>query len=121
MARRAVRAGGRTRIADYRRWIEAELAKDNEDVGTFWTRLRESDLQISEWHGSTVYAFAPTGSGAADYVQIRLGREVEWRAGPIVNPSAAYLGDLGRAERIERLAGPAHCLVEASTDFRPKP
>lgn len=49
--------------------------------------MRESDLQISEWHGNSVYAFAATGSGAADYVQIRLGREVERRAGPIVNPT----------------------------------
>jgi hypothetical protein len=36
---------------------------------------------------NSVYPFAPTGSGAADYVQISLGREIEWRAGPIVNPS----------------------------------
>ncbi|ULJ74463.1 hypothetical protein [Rhizobium gallicum] len=73
-----------TRIADYRTWMEAELANDNGDIGALWTRLRESDLQMSEWHGNSVYAFAPTGPGAADYVQIRLGREIEWRA--IVNP-----------------------------------
>ncbi|MEO9341033.1 hypothetical protein ABFT80_26940 [Mesorhizobium sp. SB112] len=30
---------------------------------------------------------SPTGPEVADYVQISLGREVEWRAGPIVNPS----------------------------------
>ncbi|QHP66091.1 hypothetical protein EI171_00695 (plasmid) [Bradyrhizobium sp. LCT2] len=89
---RSVIAADGTRIAEYRPWIEAELAKDNGDIGAVWTRLRESDLQISEWHGNTVYAFAPTGPGAADYVQIRLGREVEWRAGPIVNPTCRPWG-----------------------------
>ncbi|APG15897.1 hypothetical protein ACVIW2_006425 [Bradyrhizobium huanghuaihaiense] len=84
---RSVVAADGTRIAEYRPWMEAELAKDNGDIGALWTRLRESDLQISEWHGNSVYAFAPTGPGAADYVQIRLGLEVEWRAGPIVNPT----------------------------------
>lgn len=49
--------------------------------------MQDTDLQISEWHGNSVYAFAPTGSAAADYVQISLGRETEWRAGPIVNAS----------------------------------
>ncbi|MBK3666415.1 hypothetical protein JJE66_35030 [Bradyrhizobium diazoefficiens] len=84
---RSVLAADGTRIAEYRPWMEAELAKDNDDIGALWTRLRESDLQISEWHGNSVYAFAPTGPGAAGYVQIRLGREVEWCAGPIVNPT----------------------------------
>ena len=84
---RSVIAADGTRIAEYRPWMEAELAKDNGDIGAVWTRLRGSDLHISEWHGNSVYAFAPTGPGAADYVQIRLGREVEWRAGPIVNPT----------------------------------
>lgn len=84
---RSVLAGDGTRIADYRGWMEAELARDNGDVAALWTLLRSTDFQISEWHGNSVYAFAPTGSGAADYVQISLGREIEWRAGPIVNPS----------------------------------
>lgn len=76
-----------TRIAECRPWIEAELGKDNGDIRAIWERLRETGLQISEWHGNSVYAFAPTGSGAADYVQVSLGREVEWCAEPIVNPS----------------------------------
>jgi len=84
---RSVLAADGTRIAEYRPWMEAELAKNNGDVEAVWSRLRETDLQISEWHGNSVYAFAPTGSGAADYVQTSLGREIEWRAGPIVNPS----------------------------------
>lgn len=84
---RSVLAADGTRIGEYRPWMEAELAKDEGDVGALWSRLQATDLQISEWHGNSLYAFAPTGSGAADYVQISLGREVEWRAGPIVNPS----------------------------------
>lgn len=34
-----------------------------------WGQLRENDLQISEWHGDSVHAFALTGAGAADYVK----------------------------------------------------
>ncbi|MCP4560156.1 MAG: hypothetical protein GY873_09045 [Bosea sp.] len=82
---RSVLAADGTRIAEYRPWMEAELAKDKGDVCAVWKRLRESDLQISEWHGNSAYAFVPTAPGAADYLQISLGREVEWRAGPIVD------------------------------------
>lgn len=67
--------------------MKAELARDSGDVTALWTRLQGTDLQISEWHGNSVYAFATTGSGPADYVQISLGRETEWRAGPIVDPA----------------------------------
>lgn len=84
---RSVLAADGTHIAEYRPWMEAELAKDNGDIAMVWRRLQDTDLQISEWHGNSVYAFAPTGSGAADYVQVALGRETEWCAGPIVNPS----------------------------------
>ena len=84
---RSVLAADGTRVAEYRPWMEAELAKDNGDIASVWRRLQDTDLQISEWHGNSVYAFAPTGSAAADYVQISLGRETEWRAGPIVNAS----------------------------------
>lgn len=90
---RSVLAADRTRIAEYRPWMQAELAKDNGDIATVWRRLQDTDLQISEWHGTSVYAFAPTGSGAADYVQISLGRETEWCAGPIVNASRRPWGD----------------------------
>jgi hypothetical protein len=85
---RSVLAANGTRIGEYRPWMEAELAKDRGDVAALWARLRATDFQISEWHGNSVYAFASTGSGAADFVQISLGRETEWRAGPIVNPAS---------------------------------
>lgn len=92
---RSVLAADGSRIAEYRPWMKAELAKDNGDIGTLWRRLQDTDLQISEWHGNSIYAFAPTGSGAADYVQISLGRETEWCAGPIVNPSRRPWGEEG--------------------------
>ena len=60
---RSVLAADGTHIAEYRPWMEAELAKDNGDIATVWRRLQDTDLQISEWHGNSVYAFAPTGSG----------------------------------------------------------
>jgi hypothetical protein len=84
---RSVMDGDGSRVADYRPWMEAELAKDNGNIEALWKRLRETDFQITEWRGNSVFAVAPTGPGAADYVQIALGREVEWCAGPIVNPS----------------------------------
>lgn len=90
---RSVLAADGTRIAEYRPWMKASLAKDNGDIATLWRRLQDTDLQVSEWHGNSVYAFAPTGPRAADYVQIPLGRETEWRAGPIVNPSRRPWGE----------------------------
>ena len=90
---RSVLAADGTRIAEYWPWMKAELAKDNGDIATVWRRLQDTDLQISEWHGNSVYAFAPTGSGAADYVQISLGHETEWCAGPIVGPSHRPWGE----------------------------
>jgi hypothetical protein len=67
--------------------MTAELAKDGGAIDALWRRLKETDLQITEWRGTSAFVFAPTGPGAADYVQIALGREIEWRAGPIVNPN----------------------------------
>jgi hypothetical protein len=64
--------------------MTAELAKENGDVKAVWQRLEETDLQITEWRGTS--AFVSTGLGAADYIEIALGREIEWRVGPIVNP-----------------------------------
>jgi hypothetical protein len=49
-------------------------------------RLKETDLQITEWSGTSTFVFAPAGQGGADYIQIALGREIEWRVGPVVNP-----------------------------------
>lgn len=90
---RSVLAADGVRIAEYRPWMKAELANDHGDIATVWRRLQDTDLQISEWQGNNVYAFAPTGPGAADYVQISLGRETEWCAGPIVNPSRRPWGE----------------------------
>ena len=48
-----------TRISELRPWMTAELAKDGGDVKAVWQRLKETDLQITEWRGTS--AFAPTG------------------------------------------------------------
>ena len=122
---RSVLAADGLRIAEYRPWMKAELAKDNGDIATLWRRLQDTDLHISEWHGNSVYAFAPTGPGAADYVQISLGRETEWCAGPIVNPSRRPWGEevlpgrsgMSHEERsdVKVLAGPLYRLNRASS------
>ncbi len=75
-----------SRIGELRPWMMSELAKENDDLRALWTRLKESELQITEWRGAGAFVFAPTGPGAADYIQITLGREIEWRAGPVVDP-----------------------------------
>lgn len=99
----------------------AELAKDNGDVKAVWQRLKETDLQITEWRGTSAFAFAPTGPAAADYIQIALGRESEWRAGPIVNPDYRPWGESElldpswpRADHLpdsDRLSGPVYRLL----------
>ena len=90
--RSVIRPDG-TRVGELRPWMTAELAKDGGDVKATWARLKDSDLQITEWRGSSAFVFAPTGTAPADYVQIALGREVEWRAGPIVNPDYRPWGE----------------------------
>ncbi|MCZ7497309.1 hypothetical protein G6M78_15710 [Agrobacterium tumefaciens] len=84
---RSVVAADGTRIAEYRPWIGSELTREGGNVGALWNRLQASGLQISQWHGDTCYAFASTGRGAADYVQVELARELEWLVGPIFDRS----------------------------------
>src|SRR5260363_434161 len=90
--RTVIRPDG-TRVGELKPWMTAELAKDGGDVKAVWARLKETDLQITEWRGNSAFVFAPTGAGAADYIQIALGREIEWRAGPIVNPDYRPWGE----------------------------
>ncbi len=111
-----------TRIGELRPWMTAELAKDNGDIAAVWRRLKETDLQITEWRGTSAFVSAPTGPGAADYIQIALGREIEWRAGPIVNPNYRPWGkeellDPGwpRTDPLpetDQLAGPVYRLLD---------
>ncbi len=83
--RSVVRPDG-TRLGELRPWMTAELGKAGGDVNALWLRLKETDLRITEWRGTSAFVFAPTGPAAADYVQIALCRESEWQAAPIVNP-----------------------------------
>lgn len=119
--RSVIRPDG-TRIGELRPWMAAELAKDGGDVKAVWTRLKETDLQITEWRGNSAFVFAPTGAGTADYIQIALGREIEWRAGPIVNPDYRPSGEQElldpswpRRDSLpdtDRLAGPVYRLLD---------
>lgn len=52
-----------TRIADYRPWMEAELASDN------GASAPSGGSCARAWHGNTVHALALTGAAAADYVK----------------------------------------------------
>ncbi|MGX5806326.1 hypothetical protein ACWGS9_35065, partial [Bradyrhizobium sp. Arg314] len=70
----------------HRAWLERELAALGGDLTAFWTRHRASGFRFSEWRGTSVFAFAPTGPGVADFVQLALGRESEFLAGPVVDP-----------------------------------
>jgi hypothetical protein len=79
--------------------MTGELAKDGGNIKALWSRLKKSDLQTTVWCGTSAYVFAPTGPGASDYIQIALGRESEWRTGPIVNRE-------GRPRRQEELLDP---------------
>lgn len=122
---RSVLAADGTRLGALRPWMEAELARHGGNVEAVWKHLLDSDLQISEWHGTNVFAFAPTGSGVADYVQVSVGRETEWRAGPIVDPGSRPYSEEGlwdpswtrhgefTAEKV--LAGPVYRLPKRAS------
>nr|WP_281722376.1 hypothetical protein [Nitrosomonas nitrosa] len=108
------------RLGDHEGWVRAELAALGGDLDAFWNRHRESGLQFAEWRGAAVFAFAQTGPGVADFVQLSLGREIEVLAGPVVEPdfrpfSADRLFELDWVRREPKtdapvLAGPAYRL-----------
>lgn len=118
--RSVIRPDG-TRLGELRPWMIAELAKENGDVTAVWQRLKETALQITEWRGTSAFVSTPTGQGSADYVQIALGREIEWRAGPVVNPKYRPFGkeelldpNWPRQDELseaDRLVGPVYRLL----------
>ncbi|ESZ03160.1 hypothetical protein NKH89_13630 [Mesorhizobium sp. M0923] len=81
----AVVAADGTRHGDHRAWIERGLAELNGDLTAFWNRHRADGTKFAEWRGASAFAFAPTGPGVADFVQLSLGREIEVLAGPVVD------------------------------------
>lgn len=109
-----------SRLGELRPWMTAELNKDGGDIKATWSRLKDSDLKLTEWHGETAFAFASTGPGAADFIQVSLGREIEWLAGPIVDPRWPPFGEEelfdpgwiphGRFTEHDELAGPLYRL-----------
>ena len=76
-----------TRLGDHRAWVERELAEMGDDLTAFWARHRAGGYLFAEWRGTSTFASAPTGPGTADFVQISLGRETEFLAGPVVDPN----------------------------------
>jgi hypothetical protein len=82
-----------TRLGDHRAWVERELAELGGDLRAYWRKHEAGEFQFAEWRGTTVFAFAPTGPGAADFLQVSLGRETEFLAGPVVDPDRAPYGD----------------------------
>lgn len=75
-----------TRLGDHRAWLERELAEVGGDLTAFWNRHRSGEQKFAEWRGTSVFAFAPTGPGVADFVQLSLGREIEVLAASVVDP-----------------------------------
>ncbi|TIQ06350.1 MAG: hypothetical protein E5X57_26270, partial [Mesorhizobium sp.] len=82
----AVVAADGTRRGDHRTWIERGLAELGGDLTAFWNRHRQGGEKFAEWRGTSAFAFAPTGPGVADFIQLSLGREIEVLAGPVVDP-----------------------------------
>lgn len=82
----AVVAANGTRLGDHRAWVERALAEVGGDLTAFSNLHRESGENFAEWRGTSVFAFAPTGPGVADFVQLSLGREIEVLAGAVVDP-----------------------------------
>jgi hypothetical protein len=58
-------------------WLESELAHRGNDADAVWCAWKESGLVFAETEGRSLFAFAPLGDGAADYVQIEIGLEQE--------------------------------------------
>ncbi|MER9134359.1 hypothetical protein [Mesorhizobium sp. M0768] len=116
----AVIAADGTRLGDHRAWVERALADVGGDLTAFWNRHRESGEKFTEWRGTSAFAFAPTGPGVADFVQLSLGREIEFLAGPVVDrdyrpTSADHLFEptwVSRESAVEarQLAGPVYRL-----------
>lgn len=116
----AVVAADGTRCGDHRAWIERELAELGGDLTAFWHRHRGAGEKFAEWRGASAFAFAPTGPGVADFIQLSLGREIEVLAGPVVDPDyRPYSADdllepswvsRDSAAEAQQLAGPVYRL-----------
>ena len=56
---RSVLQADGSRLGELRPWMTAEIAKDGGHIKAVWQRLKETDLQITEWRGTTAFVFAP--------------------------------------------------------------
>lgn len=107
-ARTVIGADG-TRLGDHEEWVTAELAALGGDLDAFWNRHRDNGLVFAEWRGAAVFAFAQTGPGVADFIQLSLGREIEMLAGTVVEPDY-------RPFSADRLLDPDWVKRESQTD-----
>lgn len=106
---RTVLAADGARLGDHREWVARELAASDGDLAALWDRHRNSGLCFAEWRGTAAFAFAPTGPGVADFVQLSLGREIEVLAGPVVDPGY-------RPGSVDDLLEPSWVKREPATD-----
>ncbi|WP_292269774.1 hypothetical protein [Mesorhizobium sp.] len=60
------------------------MAELNGDLTAFWNRIARTGRTSPNGAAPATFAFAPTGPGVADFVQLSLGRECEVLAGPAV-------------------------------------
>ena len=60
---RSVIRPDRTRVGELLPWMTAEFAEHHGDTAALWLRLKGTDLQITEWRGTSAFVFAPTGQG----------------------------------------------------------
>lgn len=68
----SVVASDGSRVAELRPWMTEALAKHDGDVKALWTTLRDSDLQISEWHGNGAFALRQQGRALPTMYRFRL-------------------------------------------------
>src|SRR5215469_4668844 len=54
--RSVIRPDG-TPLGELRPWMMAELAKNHGDTAALWRRLKETDLQMTEWRGTRAFVF----------------------------------------------------------------
>jgi hypothetical protein len=82
LSEKRLRAPDLTLIAEaFRPWLESEIARRGNNAEAVWTAWKDSGVVLAETEGRSLFAFAPLGDGAPNYVQIEIGLEQERIAG----------------------------------------
>lgn len=67
-------------------WLRQRIAEEGGDYLSVWRCYKgDPSLCRTEFHGTTVWVFAPLGNGAADYVQIAVHELQEVTLGPLID------------------------------------